>query len=92
MATATPAASVATPDWLAKHGGELRPSKDGRSALVYFAGQMQYVLALDPVKGKFGCRVIQAINGRRLDSGGSYETPDEAFRARLEDLRKALGW
>jgi len=92
MATATPAASVATPDWLAKHGGELRPSKDGRSALVYFAGQMQYVLALDPVKGKFGCRVIQTISGRRLDGGGSYETPEDAFRAGLDDLHKALGW
>jgi hypothetical protein len=84
--------SVATPDWLSKHGGELRPSKDGRSVLVHFAGQMQYVLALDPVKGKFGCRVIQTINGRRLDSRGSYQTPDDAFRVGLEDLRKALGW
>jgi hypothetical protein len=92
MATATPAASVATPDWLAKHGGELRPSKDGRSRMVFFGGQMQYVLALDPVRGKFGCRVIQTINGRRLDSGGNYEAPDDAFRAGLEDLRKALGW
>jgi hypothetical protein len=92
MEMATAAASVAAPEWLTKHGGELRPSRDGRSQMVYFAGQMQYVLALDPVQGKFGCRVIQTINGRRLDSGGSYETPDDALRGGLEDLRKALGW
>jgi hypothetical protein len=89
METAT---TVAAPEWLTKHAGELRPSKDGRSRMVFFAGQMQYVLALDPVMGKYGCRVIQTINGRRLDSGGSYETPEDAFRAGLEDLRRVLGW
>jgi hypothetical protein len=84
--------SVTAPDWLTKHGGELRPSKDGQSVMVFFAGQMQYVLALDPVKGMYGCRVIQTNNGRRLDSSGSYETPEDAFRGGLEDLRKGLGW
>jgi hypothetical protein len=89
METAT---TVAAPEWLTKHGGELRPSKDGRSRMAFFANQLQYVLALDPVKGKYGCRVIQSINGRRLDRGGSYETPEGAFQAGLEVLREALGW
>ena len=84
--------SVTTPDWLNKHAGELRASKDGRSYMVFFAGQMQYVLAVLPVGGKFGCRVTQTINGRRLDAGASYATPDDAVRGGLEDLRKALGW
>jgi hypothetical protein len=84
--------TVTMPDWLTKHGGDLRPSKDGRSYMVFFAGQMQYVLALVPVKGKFGCRVTQTINGRRLDSGRSYDTPNDAVRGDLEDVRKALGW
>jgi hypothetical protein len=84
--------SVTAPEWLSKHDGELRPSKDGQTYLVFFAGQMQYVLALVPAEGKFACRVTQTINGRRLDSGASYATPDEALRGGLEDLRKALGW
>jgi hypothetical protein len=84
--------SVTTPDWLKRHDGELRPSKDGRSYMVFFAGQMQYVLVPVPVKGKFGCRVTQTINGRRLDSGAAYDTPNDAVRGGLEDLRKALGW
>ena len=84
--------SVTTPDWLTKHAGELRPSKDGRSCMVFFAGQMQYVLVVLPVGSTFGCRVTQTNNGRRLDGGASYATPDDAVRGGLEDLRKALGW
>ena len=89
MATAS---CVTTPDWLARHGGELRPSADGRSYLVYFAGDMQYVVVPLPVKGEFGCRVTQTINGRRLDSGAAHTTFDDAVRGGLEDLRKTLGW
>jgi len=84
--------SVTTPDWLSRHDGELRPSKDGHSWLVFFAGQMQYVLSVVPVAGKFGCRVTQTINGRRLDSGASYPIVEDAARGGLEDLRTALGW
>jgi hypothetical protein len=93
MATATMAAStIATPEWLSKHGGDLRPSKDKQSFVIYFAGSMQYVLALDPVKGKFGCRVTQTNNGRRLDGSGSFDTPDGAINGGLDVVRKALGW
>jgi hypothetical protein len=83
---------VTTPDWLAKHGGELHQGKDGRSASVFFAGQLQYVLVPVPVKGKFGCRISQTINGKRLDGTGTYATPEDTLRGGLEDLRQALGW
>jgi hypothetical protein len=84
--------AVTTPDWLAQHGGELRLSKDLRSASVYFDGQLQYVLVATPARGKFACRVTQTINGRRLDAGGVHATVDEALRGGLDDLRTALGW
>jgi hypothetical protein len=84
--------SVTTPDWLAQHGGELRPSKDGRSWSVYFAGQLQYVLVALPAKDAFNCQITQTINGRRLDSPGTSPTPEDAARGGLEELRKALGW
>jgi hypothetical protein len=44
------------------------------------------------VAGKFGCSVTQTVNGKRLDSGASYATLEDALRGGLEDLRKALGW
>jgi hypothetical protein len=84
--------AVTTPDWLARHGGELRPSKDGRSWLVYFDGGPQYLLLAVPAGGKFACRVTQTVNGRRLDSGATYPTLEDAVRGGLEDLRQALGW
>jgi hypothetical protein len=84
---------VTTPDWLAQHGGELRASRDGRSWVVYFDGEPQYLLMAVPVKGKFGSRISQTINGRRLDKDGTtFPTPEEAARGGLEELRKALGW
>jgi hypothetical protein len=83
---------VTAPDWLTKHGGSLRPGVDGSSWLVYFAQQPQYQLTPVPVTGKHGCDIRQTINGRLLDSKGTYATADEALRSGLEDLRKALGW
>jgi hypothetical protein len=84
--------AVSTPEWLALHGGDLRPSKDGRSYVVYLAGEPQYVLTPVPARGAFSCRVAQTINGKRLDGGETCATPEEAVRGGLEDLRKALGW
>ena len=84
--------AVTTPDWLTKHSAELRPGKDGRSASVYFAGEIQYVLLPTPAKGKFSCRVTETINGKRLEGDGAYPTVEDALRGGLEDLRKALGW
>ena len=45
-----------------------------------------------PVAGKFGCQVVQTINGRRLDRQEVFATPHEAVRGGLDALRKALGW
>jgi hypothetical protein len=84
--------AVTAPDWLGKHGGELRASADGRSWMVYFAGNMQYVIAPYPADGKFSCKVTQADNGKRVDSGATCPTLEDAARGGLEDLRKALGW
>jgi hypothetical protein len=83
---------MTTPDWAARHGGELRASKDGQSWTLYLGGEPQYLLAPTPVAGKYGCRVTQTVNGKRLDSGAAYPTPDAALRGGLDDLRKALGW
>ena len=83
---------MTTPEWLTQHGGEARASKDGRSATVYFAGQPQYLLVLAPTAGKYGCKVSQAINGKRVDNGAAFPSPDAAFKGGFDDLRKALGW
>jgi hypothetical protein len=84
--------SVSTPDWLARHGGELRANPDGQSYAVYFGPVLEYVLHPFPVQGKFGCRVKQTINGKHLESGAPHPTEDDAVRGGLEDLRRALGW
>lgn len=84
--------SVPTPEWLTRHGGELRASADGRSWLVYLGGEPQYLLLAAPAGGKFACRVSQTNNGRRLDGTNTYPTLEDAARGGLEDLRQALGW
>lgn len=78
------------PDWLARHGAELRG--DGRAYAVYFGNDPEYLLEIAPVAGKYGCRIKQTINGKRLDQGAAHPTPDEALRAGLEELRQVLGW
>jgi hypothetical protein len=84
--------TLATPEWLSSHAGELRPGSGGHAYLVYFDGQPQYVVRPTPAAGKFGCDVVQTINGQRVESGGSYATENEAASGGLEDLRKFLGW
>ena len=84
--------SVSTPDWLTRHGGELRANPDGQSYAVYFGPELEYVLRPFPLQGKYSCRVKQTINGKHLESGAAHPTPDDAVRGGLEDLRKALGW
>jgi hypothetical protein len=86
------AGKMITPDWLTLHGGELRPSANGESWSVYFGGSLEYLLTLIPARGKFSCRVMQANNGKRLDKGGVFPTPEAAVRGGLDDLRVALGW
>lgn len=84
--------SLTAPEWLTNHGGELRSLPSGDALVVLVGGEPQYTLTAVPVGGKHGCRVVQTINGRRLDGPGTYSTVDEAVRGGLEDLRKALGW
>ena len=84
--------AVTTPDWLAKHGGELRKANAGPFWLVLLDGEPQYRLTPVPAAGKYSCQVTQTVNGRRLDSGATYPSVDDAIRGGLEDLRKALGW
>src|SRR5262249_59987538 len=66
------AMSVPTPDWLARHGGELRANPDGESHAVYFGPELEYVLRLVPAQGKYTCRVKQTINGKHLESGTAH--------------------
>jgi hypothetical protein len=60
--------------------------------MVLLGKEPQYLLIPVPIAGRFGCAVMQTINGKRLDGTGTYPTEDEALRGGLEDLRKALGW
>jgi hypothetical protein len=84
--------TATTPDWLSQRGVRLLPSKDGQSWLVYLGEEPQYLLLAVPVKGQFGCRITQTINGRRLDTGATYASVEAALQGGLEDLRKVLGW
>jgi hypothetical protein len=84
--------TVTTPDWLTRRGVRLEASKDGQSWLIYLGAEPQYLLLPLPVKGQFGCRITQTINGRRLDTGATYPTLEAAFNGGLDELRKALGW
>jgi hypothetical protein len=83
---------MTAPDWLTKHGGELRPGPLAGTWYAYFDGQPQYSLTPLPAGGKHTCRVMQTINGRRLDSGSVHTTSEEAMSGGLDELRKALGW
>jgi hypothetical protein len=83
---------MTTPDWLTKHGGALRPGPVNGAWYVYLDGEPQYSLTPEPAGGKHSCRVMQTINGRRLDSGRVHATLEEAMQGGLEDLRKTLGW
>jgi hypothetical protein len=84
--------AITVPEWLARRGGSLRPSSDPRIWLLMFQGQPQYRLTPVPVGGKYGCAVEQTINGKRIPSPSAATSEEEAIRAGLEDLRKALGW
>jgi hypothetical protein len=80
------------PGWLQQRGGKLELASDGRTWVVWFDGQANYSLEAVPVKGKFGCKISQTINGHRVPSEGTFATADAAVAGGLDDLRKALGW
>ena len=83
---------VSTPDWLMRHGGELRHVAALNSWAIYVDNEPQYTLTVVPAAGKYTCSVMQTVNGKRLDSGGVYPSPEEALNGGLEDRLKALGW
>jgi hypothetical protein len=83
--------AVATPDWLAQHKGAVREGVH-ESWLVIFDSAPQYRLVPRPAAGKYSCEVMQTINGKRLDRGGTFPSVEDAVRGGLEDLRVALGW
>jgi hypothetical protein len=85
--------SVTGPDWLTARGGELRLGPDRRTWFVLFAGTPQYKVVPIPAVGRFSCAVVQAVNGKRLDTGKeTFGTADEAVRGGLDELRRSLGW
>lgn len=83
---------MTAPEWLSKRGGALRLASDGRTWYVLLSGEPQYSLVPYPVEGKCGATVKQTNNGRMIESKSVAVTADDAIKAGLEDLRKALGW
>jgi hypothetical protein len=83
---------MTVPDWLKERGGDLKLGSDAHTWYFVVGGQPQYSLIAVPVGGRFGCAIRQTINGKRIDSQSVQPTVDDAIRAGLEDLRKALGW
>jgi hypothetical protein len=83
--------SIAAPDWLKLHNGELHRGVNG-STLVLLGGTPQYRLEVRPAKGKFTCLVVQSNNGRRVDKGVEYADAPAALAGGLDELRQALGW
>ncbi len=84
--------TVTTPDWLTRRGVHIQESKTSPSWLIYLDNEPQYLLMAVPVKGQYGCRITQTINGRRLDGGATYPSVEAALNGGLDELRKALGW
>ena len=83
---------MTVPDWVKQRGCDLKLGSDGRTWFFLIGGEPQYSLVAVPVSGRFGCTIRQTINGKRIESLGVNATSDDALRAGLEDLRKALGW
>jgi hypothetical protein len=84
--------AVSAPEWLVRHGGEIRRSVASDTYLICFACEPQYLLSPVPVNGKIGCRITQSINGKRIASSETAATEEAAVAQGLDDLRKALGW
>jgi hypothetical protein len=83
---------IKTPDWLERHSGAVRQTSLPKTWVVLLAGEAQYRLVTAPAGGHFTCHVTQTVNGKRLDSGATVPSEEEALQSGLEDLRKALGW
>jgi hypothetical protein len=84
--------ALAAPDWLSRHGGSLKPGSDGRSVYLMVNDQPLYAVVTVPVAGRFGCSIIEANNGKRLETSSTATSAEDALRLGLEEVRKALGW
>lgn len=84
--------AVTVPEWLSKRGASLRQGSDGSSWFVVLDQEPHYRLSPVPAGGQFSCQIVQTINGKRLDKGGLFPTPEEAVRGGLEQLGQVLGW
>jgi hypothetical protein len=83
---------MTAPEWLTRHGGDLRRSSDGRTWLAYFDNAPQYKLIPSPADGQFACVIAQMDNGKRIDKGAKYSSADDALRGGLGELQAFLGW
>lgn len=80
------------PEWLAKREGAITPGVRDHSLFVLIGGAPQYKLEVRPAMGTFICAVEQSVNGKRLDDGTTYKTPETAMMGGLDQLRAKLGW
>jgi hypothetical protein len=83
---------MTAPNWLTARGGGLTRGLSDWSWLVTIDGEPQYRLDIVPAKGKYTCSIVQTNNGKRLDEGKVYPTPEAALAGGLEELRAKLGW
>jgi len=84
--------NVTAPDWLTLRHGKLRPGVGRQDLFLLFADEPQYRLTPVPAVGKYGCKIVQTINGQPVPVSGTFVSADEAVRGGLEELRKVLGW
>ncbi len=84
--------ALQVPEWLTRHGGSLKAGSDDRTCFVMLGGQPLYAVVPVPVTGKFGCTIIQANNGQRIDCAAAAASSEEARQLGLEQLRQTLGW
>lgn len=80
------------PEWLVKRGGGISPGLRDYSLFVVINGSPQYYLEVRPAKGRFTCVIEETANGRRLDGGTIFVTPEEAIFGGIDQLRAHLGW
>ncbi len=83
---------MTVPDWLQLHGGNLRPGLNENVWTVVIGTNPQYKLTAGPASGQYTCVVTQTNNGKRLDSGVKYPSPQIALQGGLQELRTKLGW
>ena len=84
--------ALQAPEWLTRHSGDLKEGFDDRTCFVMLNGQPLYTIVPHPVEGKFGCVIIQANNGKHIESNATASSSEEALRLGLEELRQVLGW